>query len=140
MRHVERQSVLCAWLLRLYPVRFRILFGAEILAVSQQSAREPGRLLKEPIGLLRGAAFEWRAKWNSRDYLAANQALQAQPGLPAEVHEAEKHLERTLQSMVQAIAHHQFQQARSLSNAERDARENLRLLRERYNLRESPAT
>ena len=34
--------------------------------------------------------------------------------------------------MVHAIANHQFEKARTLANQEREARENLRVLREKY--------
>jgi hypothetical protein len=147
MRHVVWQADLYGWLLRLYPREYRTLFGAEMLAVLTESARErrcqgqPASvsfLLTELLGLVEGAAVEWRAKWTSRDYLAASQVSQTgRAALPAEVREAERHLEVTLQQMVEAIAHHQFQQARSLSAAERDARENLRVLREQYNLQDA---
>jgi hypothetical protein len=140
MRHVGWQSVICGWLLRLYPARFRAILGAEMLVVCERSAREPGHLLRELLGLFRGAGTEWRVKWTSRDYLAVSEAAQTnQAALPDEIQNAEKYLEITLGQMVHAIAHHQFERARRLSNAERNARENLRLLRERYNLLDNPA-
>jgi hypothetical protein len=37
-------------------------------------------------------------------------------------------------AVVHAIAHHQFAKARSHSNQEREAREHLRLLREKYGI------
>ncbi len=149
MRHVVWQATIYGRLLRLYPSRYRAFFGAEMLAVYMESARERSRhgwaalgsfLLTELRGLLKGAAAEWRAKWTSGDYLGVSRVSQnSEAALPAEVWMAEKHLELRLRQMVDAIAHHRFQQARSLSNAERDARENLRVIRQRYNLRDASA-
>lgn len=120
-----------------------------MLTVFMDSARErrcrgwPASVsffVTEALGLIAGAAVEWRAKWSSRDYLVVRESSQTgQAAIPAEIREAEQHLEVKLRQMVDAIAHHRFQQSRLFSNAEREARENLRTLRERYNFRDASA-
>jgi hypothetical protein len=134
-------------LLKLYPRRYREVFGGEMLTVFRQRIEEcrPKRLpaftlllLLESLGILESATMEWIKKWTSSNYLA--QATAKPPtGIPAEVLEAEQHLERTLHEMTNAIAHHKFQQARVFSAEEQIARENLRLLRERHHPTQAPA-
>jgi hypothetical protein len=46
--------------------------------------------------------------------------------------EAQERVDANIAAMVHAIANHQFERARQLSNQEREARENLRLMREKY--------
>jgi hypothetical protein len=52
--------------------------------------------------------------------------------MPQELVEAQERVDANIAAMVHAIANHQFERARQLSNQEREARENLRLMREKY--------
>ena len=57
-----------------------------------------------------------------------------QTTLPPEVSEVQKRIKFIVQRMENAIANHEFEKARFYSDEERKERENLRLLREKYNL------
>jgi len=57
-----------------------------------------------------------------------------QTTLPAEVSEIQKRIKFIVHRMESAIANHEFEKARFYSDEERKERENLRQLRERYNL------
>ncbi len=57
-----------------------------------------------------------------------------QTTLPTEVNEIQKRIKFIVHRMENAIANHEFEKARFYSDEERKERENLRLLRERYNL------
>jgi hypothetical protein len=46
--------------------------------------------------------------------------------------EAQQRVDANIAAMVHAIANHQFERARALSNQEREARERLRMLRQKY--------
>ena len=49
--------------------------------------------------------------------------------MPQELVEAQQRVDANVAAMVHAIANHQFEKARVLADQEREARENLRLLR-----------
>ena len=51
--------------------------------------------------------------------------------LPRELAEAQQRVDANVAAMVHAIANHQFERARNLSDQEREARERLRVLRRR---------
>jgi ATP-dependent Clp protease ATP-binding subunit ClpC len=57
-----------------------------------------------------------------------------QTTLPSEVADIQKRIKFIVHRMENAIANHEFEKARFYSDEERKERENLRLLRERYNL------
>ena len=119
-----------AALLQLYPARQRALFATEMSLVFQEAAEEQhsrGRLaffrfaVAELIGLLSGAAIEWIVPFTHRP----------RPLAPVDkVTETQRHLEFILSRMDYSIAHHQFQKVRFLAEAERRAREKLRILHE----------
>src|SRR6266568_3665078 len=124
-------------LLRLYPRDHRVLFASEMLRVFEQAAEERrGRgwnvlilfTLTELAGLMRGAGTEWIARSTPREVPLA-------PIHPVdELTEAQRHVDLLVKNMVDAIATHRFPKARSLADAERSAREQLRLLQQKYNI------
>ncbi len=57
---------------------------------------------------------------------------------PAQLAQIQNRLDFAVERMENAIAHHEFEKARFYSDEERKERENLRLLRERFNLQEAP--
>jgi hypothetical protein len=135
---------LCNSILRLYPADFRAWFAAEMAASFEEVAgqrRRAGRfayigfLLAELRDLLRGAAAEWIAKLTTdaldRARVLPDWRLMRPTGIPREIWFAEKNVEFNIAHMVNAIATHQFEQARFYSEEERKARETLRLLREK---------
>jgi hypothetical protein len=124
-------------LLRLYPRDYRELFAAEMLTTFEKAAAEHRRqglhvfvrfALAESIGLIIGAVTEWIAK------LATNSSVRGvgQNSLSDEVIEAQRRITFLVSSTVHAIANHDFPGARSYSYQEREARENLRLVRAKY--------
>jgi hypothetical protein len=110
--------------------------------------------IKELIGVGMGAAAEWTAKLTTDRSLRArslpDRLMMRPPGvpweayfgdaladapartLPYELMQAQRHTEFLVQRIVHAIAHHDFEGARAYSYQERQARENLRMLREKY--------
>src|SRR3982074_1843151 len=60
-----------------------------------------------------------------------------QTTLPADVADVQKRIKFIVHRMENAIANHEFEKARFYSDEERKERENLRLLREKYNLDDS---
>jgi hypothetical protein len=83
----------------------------------------------EMNGLLTGAAGAWLGRQ------PASQVDGASPsGLPQELAEAQQRVDANIAAMVHAIANHQFEKARVHSHEERQARENLRLLRQKYGI------
>jgi hypothetical protein len=119
-------------------------------------------LLAELIGLLIGAGAEWIAKiatdssvrgrwlpdlrmmrppgvprelWFARTCVNATQSA-----LPHEVMEAQDRIALLIKRMVHAIANHDFPGARRYSYEERQAREELRRLREKYKIDDSRST
>jgi hypothetical protein len=110
--------------------------------------------LKELMGVMKGVCAEWIAKLATdrslRGRSLPDRLMMRPPGvpweayygdalvesprsaLPSEVMEAQRSTELLVQRIVHAIAHHGFEGARAYSYQERQARENLRLLREKY--------
>jgi hypothetical protein len=125
--------------LLLYPRGHRDQFADEMTQVFEQAAaksRAGGWAIhlrfafSETAGLLAGAADAWLDRRPE-----AVPAAGESPALgwqPQELIEAQRRVDASVAAMVQAIAHHQFARARQLSNQERDARESLRVLREKY--------
>jgi hypothetical protein len=85
--------------------------------------------LAEMIGLVVGAAVAW-----SERKLASPVAAASPSGLPQELADAQRRVDANIAAMVHAIANHQYEKARVHSNEERQARENLRVLREKYGI------
>jgi hypothetical protein len=127
-----------SFLLRLYPGEQREQFGAEMEAVFRQAAEEQrGRgavayfrfAVVEFAGMLEGAAA---ARFASVAYRPlAGHAIREPLVLPDDVREVERLLRVSIDRMVDAIAHHQFVEARFYSLVERRARARLDELRSR---------
>jgi hypothetical protein len=126
-------------LLHLYPRRFRATFGEEMTRVFEESAKErrgqgplaySGFILRELMGLVTGAAGAWLGGRPIRPLEMASETSE----LPADLAEAQRCVDASIEGMVHAIAHHQFEKARFYSLAERKARENQRRLKERYGI------
>jgi hypothetical protein len=116
-------------------------------------------LVGEFVGLLIGAGAEWIAKFTtdssvrgrflpdlrmmrppgvSRELWFAGPYLSTrQVSLPDEVIEAQARISMLIQRMVHGIANHDFPDARRCSYEERQARDQLRRLREQYNIDDS---
>jgi hypothetical protein len=135
-------------LLRLYPRDHRKWFGAEMQSVFEEAAREHrgrGRAaylrfaLAECSGLVIGSGIAWAAKLSGRAYvhnLSLSRPVTITP-LPDEVQIAQDRLTVNLNGLLHAISHHQFLKARTYAAEEQKAREDLRMLREKYNIAES---
>jgi hypothetical protein len=106
-------------LLLLYPRRYRETFGPEMLNVLAEGSRPPW---VEIAGLLKGAAVEWFRPRRSP-------ALAEAPA--NELAAAEARVNALVERIVYAIAHHEFKTARACCRQETEARERLRMLRER---------
>jgi len=121
------------FLLLLYPREHRDQFAEEMIRVFEEASAERrarGRAwyvrfaFAEMNGLIAGAADAWF------DRKHAPSALEQT--LPGELAEAQRLVDMNIAGMVHAIANHQFETARSFSDQERQAREKLRVLREKY--------
>jgi hypothetical protein len=140
------------FLLQLYPRDYRAMFAAEMLSAFEQAAEEQrGRafVLWELASLLVGAGSEWIAKLTSdssiRGRLLPDRVRMRPPGVPWEVHyagafaeveDAERNVKLLVDRMLHAIAHHDFEGARNLSREERNERDQLQLLRRKYQIGE----
>ncbi len=122
--------------LLLYPRGHRDLFAEEMLHVFEQAAAGRGGdgwlwqfhfAFSEIAGLLSGAAEAWLAPKP-----ATRVAGTAASYVPQELLEAQRRVDAKIAAMVQAIANHQFERARQLSDQERIARANLHALRQKY--------
>ncbi len=113
-------------------------------------------VVAEFIGLMAGAVTEWIAKLTTnssvrgrclpdlrmmrppgvpRELWFAGACMSVgQSSLPDEVMEAERRITILISRTVHAIANHDFPGARSYGYEEREARENLRLLRTKYKI------
>jgi hypothetical protein len=137
-------------LLRLYPKDHRELFATEMAAAFEKAVEERGGLgfaFRELAGLVGGAAAAWVAKFTSKTYLngvylprnmrppnkTREQWWPAGARVPDDVAEALRRLEVNHSGMVYAIAIHDFKRARAFSNEDLKAREDLHVLREKYN-------
>jgi len=123
----------------LYPRQHRDQFAEEMLGVFDEAFGERRErrwtwsvrfAFAEITGLLAGAAEAW---------LAAKPAAEVQTApcsnLPQELIEVQQRVDANIAGMVHAIANHQFEWARIHSDAERRARESLRVLREKHGAR-----
>lgn len=130
------------FMLLLYPRGVRDQFADEMTGVFEQANREAQSHgwawylrfnLGEFRGLIGGAATAWFER-----RVAPHAPMPPAPssGLPQELVAAQQRIEAHIAGMVHAIANHQFERARMLSDEERKARENLRRLREKYGLTE----
>jgi hypothetical protein len=135
-------------LLWLYPYDHQVCFGEEMQSVFEQAAQEHrgrGRtaylrfLVAEYGGLIVGLATAWTVKIAGRGYVHDQRLIctAALAPRPHEVQEAQERLTANLNGLLHAISHHQFVKARIYAAEEQKAREDLRLLRERYNITES---
>jgi len=120
----------------LYPRGHRDQFAEEMSQVFEQAAaeRRAGGLaayfrfaFAEIAGLVTGAAWAWIAPQR-----AARAAAEKYSHLPGELADAQRRVDANVAAMVHAIANHQFERARQLSNEERIARANLDTLRQKY--------
>lgn len=122
--------------LRLYPRGYREQFGGEMVELFElrmmASHNRARFLISEAAGLLAGAVREWFARRDEPPYVAG-ETLDTKH-LPGEVVSAHARVDCAVQKMVQAISHHQFEQARRLAIEERTERENLRRLCEDYGI------
>jgi hypothetical protein len=148
MRHDVKLARIYKSLLHLYPGAYRALFADEMLDVFEQAHRNlPERSLSalvrftaaEFTSVIAGAAIEWGARATSfgSDRMpgmleTASEGQRGPGNLPDDVRAAQDRVTFLLRRMEFAIANHQFQNARLYSEAERKARENLRLVRLRY--------
>jgi hypothetical protein len=151
-------------LLGLYPTDYRALFAIEMLRAFEQAAEERRRqsgltflgfLLVEFIDLLIGAGREWMAKLTTdssvrgrhlpdlrmmrppgvpRELWFAGACVNASQGSPDAVMAARERIAMLINRTVHAIANHDFPGARRYSQEEREAREELRRLGEKYNI------
>jgi post-segregation antitoxin (ccd killing protein) len=132
----------------LYPREHRDRFAEEMTQVFEQAAEERRALgwtwyvtfaLGEIVGLLVGAAEAWmRVREVSAPKPVAKVAAASSSYVPQELLEAQQRVDANVAAMVQAIANHQFERARFLSNQEREARANLTSLREKYGMEDDP--
>jgi hypothetical protein len=125
------------FLLLLYPREHRDRFAEEMTRVFEEASAErraPGWAwhvrftFSEMCGLIAGAAGAWL------EGRPAQVAGASPLGLPPELAEAQQRVDANIAAMVYAIANHQFEKARVHSDEERQARESLRLLREKYGI------
>lgn len=134
-------------LVRLYPPDHCHWFGDEMRSIFEEAAREHrGRgaiayaafLFSEYVGLIGGSAIAWAAKLGGRAYIHQPHLIcnSEAATLPLEVQEAQKRLNVSLNGLLHAISHHEFVKARAFAVEEGKARENLRLLREKYGIAE----
>ena len=149
-------------LLRLYPRDYRAMFAAEMVSAFEEASAERRRhgrgaylrlALAELMALAMGAGVEWIAKLTTdssvRGRSLPDRLLMRPPSVPWDAHyagafvnipdEVSRAQERTdllVQRIVHAISHHDFLGARRYSDEERQAREHLRRLREKYQINE----
>jgi len=126
-------------------------FAESIEDLEQRGRSSWDFVLAECAGLVAGAALEWIAKASTdasvRARVLPDRMLMRPPGvsweayygpaaslIPEEVREADRNVDALIQRMVYAISHHDFERARQYSDQEREARENARLLRQKYHL------
>jgi len=124
------------FMLLLYPRGHRDQFAEEMLGVFEEAFDERRAqgwswsvrfAFAEMAGLIGGAAGAWFDRRPSPEVPVVST-------LPHELFEAQQRVELNVAGMVHAIANHQFERARALSNQEHQARENLRVLREKYGM------
>ena len=126
----------------LYPRGHRDQFADEMTQVFEEAAAErraQGRswyvrfALSEVAGLIGGAAEAWMVSQRPPKAPDTSPLF-----LPQELREAQQRVDANVAAMVQAIANHQFERARFLSDQERVARANLTSLRDKYGIGDDP--
>ncbi len=126
------------FILLLYPRGYRDQFAEEMTGVFEEAAEESRAqgwawhvrfAFAEITGLIGGAARAWLPRQCAAPIPAQSPA---QRWMPQELAEAQQRVDANVAAMVHAIANHQFEKARVLANQEREAREKLRLLREKF--------
>lgn len=148
------------FLLRLYPRDYRAMFATEMSSAFEEASQDRRRCgqgayarfgFAELMALTIGAGLEWIAKLTTdssvRGRTLPDRLLMRPPGVswdayhagaflsvPEEVSQAQDRTEFLVKRIVHAISHHDFTGARRYCDEEREARENLRLLREKYQL------
>jgi hypothetical protein len=124
------------FMLLLYPRGHRDQFAEEMASVFEQASAERRAedwawyvrfTFSEMAGLIAGAAIAWLAERPTAEAPVAS-------ALPPELIDAQRLVDVNIAGMVHAIANHQFEKARVHSDQERLARENLRMLREKYGI------
>jgi len=129
------------FILLMYPRGHRDQFAEEMTSVFEEAfAERRGQgwnwsvrfALAEVTGLIGGAA----GAWFHRNTVPATTPsdTSSDMGLPQDLVEAQQRVNWNIARMVRAIANHQFERARVHSDQERLARENLRVLREKYGM------
>jgi hypothetical protein len=144
-------------LLRLYPRDYRAMFATEMSSAFEEASAERRSqgwgayarfTLAELMALTIGAAVEWIAKLTTdssvRGRSLPDRLLMRPPGVswdahyagaflnvPEEVSRARERTEFLVKRVVHAISQHDFTGARRYSDEQRQAREKLRLLREK---------
>jgi hypothetical protein len=147
-------------LLRLYPRDYRESFATEMSSAFEEASRDRRSrgwgayarfAITELAGLALGAGMEWLAKLTTdasvRGRYLPDRLLMRPPGVsweahyggagqhvPEELGMAQEQAEVLVNRMVHAISHHDFRGARLYSDEERQARENLRILRAKYQI------
>jgi hypothetical protein len=147
-------------LLRLYPRDYRESFASEMSSAFEEASRDRRArgwgayarfAITELAGLAMGAGMEWKAKLTTdasvRGRRLPDRMLMRPSGVsweahygsasrhvPEELRIAQQQAEFLVNRMVHAISHHDFRGARLYSDKERQARENLRILREKYQI------
>jgi hypothetical protein len=131
-----------AFFLLLYPREHRNQFAEEMTRVFEEASAERRALgwswyvrfiLWEMSGLIAGAVGAWLS-WNWKRSPETSSASAAPNTLPQDLLKAQQRVELMTAAMVRAIANRQFERARVHSDEERQARENLRILREKYGI------
>jgi hypothetical protein len=125
------------FILLLYPRGHRDQFAEEMTGVFEEALAERRsqgwswfvRFAFAEVSGLIGAA---PGAWFHRNTVPG--ATPSDSGLPQDVFEAQQRVNWNIARMVHAIANHQFETARVHSDQERVARENLRVLRQKYGM------
>jgi hypothetical protein len=128
------------FLLLLYPRGHRDRFAEEMTGVFEEASAESRAggwawyirfSCSEMAGLIAGATDAWLTQKLTQKPMPQAPSTSSSY-LPQELLQAQKRVDANVAAMVYAIANHQFERARTLSNQEREARENLRILRDKY--------
>lgn len=126
------------FILLLYPRGYRDQFAEEMTSVFEEASQESRAqgwawhvrfAFAEIAGLIGGAAGAWLPRQAPAPIPSQTPAGR---WMPQELSEAQQRVDANVAAMVHAIANHQFEKARVLANQEREARENLRRLREKF--------
>lgn len=136
------------WLLRLYPREIREVFAEEMAVVFEWAADEQRArgcraylrfLLAEFFGLLAGLASTRilrrpPAALDLRNMRPPEVSRETYTSAVDEVLDAQRRAARTLQQMQEAIARHDFLNARYYSEQDHQARAHLRLIQRKYRI------